>query len=100
MNVVFKRIRGRIVPIKLSEQAKDLAAGGAALIGTSLLATKARQKISESIRGKGKTGTGSDLGNVAADVAIGGVGVFALTSKFRRVDRGISALMRLGKKSK
>lgn len=63
----FRRFRGRIIPIF---EKHPVGAGIALVAGAGIVGTKIRQKSMEKIRGKGKTGTGSLIGNFATDVGI------------------------------
>lgn len=78
--VIFRKIRGRLVPIKVSEEAKDLAAGGAAFFGATVAANKARKKLSEVSQGKGKKSFGA-LPNLAFEVGASAAILTALAKK-------------------
>jgi hypothetical protein len=95
--VIFKRIRGRIVPIF----SKHPVATGAALVtGAAVAASSIRRKASETLRGKGKKGLGSPIANFTADAAIG-YGILKGAQKFggHNVTNSLSAFSNVLKKS-
>lgn len=44
VRTIFRRVRGRIIPIKVSAEAKDIAAGFAGFAGSGIAAAGARRQ--------------------------------------------------------
>lgn len=93
--VVFRRIRGRLVPIRMSGTAKNLAVGGAAFLGATAAAHKIRKTTAESIKGKGKKSFGG-LSNVVFEIGTSAA-ILAGLAKFgpQRARAGIPAFGRI-----
>ena len=79
------------MPILKNETVRDYAAGGAAFIGATAIANKARKKTSEAVQGKGKKSFGG-LTNLAFEVG-GSAAILTGLAKFgpKRLRSGIPA---------
>lgn len=83
MKTVFRRIRGRIVPIKIKDSHKEIAAGAAGMYGTALAATKVRENT---------VGSLGQFGNFAVDTAVATGALFVLGKKVPIVGRGTNRI--------
>ena len=70
IKIIFRKIGGRIIPLRVSEHFTGAGTGAAIVSGAALASAPIRRKISEVIRGTGKKGLGGNLANFAADMAI------------------------------
>jgi len=75
--VRFIRKFGRIIPIRVPDVAKDMGVGFGVVMGSTLLANKARKKLSEKIQGKGKKSFGG-LSNTVFEIGASAAAITAL----------------------
>jgi hypothetical protein len=88
-NYIFRYVRGRIIVINK----KPLYAGAAigATMGIGTMAIKARQKLAESIKGKGKKSFGL-IPNTALEIGATAGGLTLLNKKFKIIGKGFKVL--------
>ena len=67
MAVIFRRFRGKIRPIQISDAAKEMAVGAAAYVGAVSGANAVRKKAAQKIKGKKSFGF---LTNVGVEVGV------------------------------
>ncbi len=98
--VIFRRIRGRIIPFYQKHQtAADVAAAAGTYVGASVVAEKSRNKLSEKLYYKGRKGFNSGLANFVWDAGITVGLTYAASRKFAPVARGIGTITKFLKKT-
>lgn len=86
---VFRRIRGRIIPIKLSEGAKDVAVYLGANVAATIAANKLRKVTAKKTTGKESFGV---LPNLSFEFGASTIGLMAASKKIPRIGRGFDIL--------
>lgn len=87
--IIFRKIGGKLRPIRISDTVKDIAAAGAVISGATLVANKIRKISARSIIKKDSFGT---LPNLAIELGISAAIAIPIAKKYRRVFKGFHML--------
>lgn len=97
--VIFRRIRGRIIPIlKKAVDDHPTAAGVALVTGATIAANKVRKTAAEKTQGKGKQSFGM-LTNFAVELGASAAILSAIAAKSPRAERSLRAFGGMLKRS-